>query len=535
MTASVTATQAARVAATATRRRFLTVTGAAAALALGTALTGPRAQAVSAASTDSRHLFTLGVASGEPLPEAVVIWTRLAPDPLAPFGGMDPERSVPVEWEVAESEDFRRVVRRGTAFARPEYAHTVHVDVRGLRPWRHYFYRFRARGQISPVGRTRTAPAPDAAVPSLTLAFASCQAWFDGYYTAYGDLARRDHDVVLFLGDYIYEFGAAKGYRPGDADPHAMRQTVTLDEYRERYALYKLDPDLQAAHAAAPWIVTFDDHEIVDNWADEAHPSAPPAEFLVRRANGFRAYWEHMPLRLGDLPNGPDMRFYRRLRYGSLAEFSILDTRQYRSDQANGDGIKPPSDASRDPSRTFTGEEQERWLLDGLAASTARWNVLGQQTAMAQLDTVAGPGVAVPMDTWDGYTASRDRVLGGAHERGVRNLVSLGGDLHRSVASDLRLDFDDPDSPVVGTEFVGTSISSGMDGVDHDPGGLTLLAENPHIRFHNFQRGYVSCVATDTEWTAEYRVVDRVTTPGGTVSTRGTLVVEDGRPGIQTA
>ncbi|RKN08414.1 alkaline phosphatase D family protein [Streptomyces radicis] len=527
-------------AAASTRRSFVTVTGAAAALALTGALTSgddatAAAAAAAAARVDRRPLFTLGVASGDPLPDTVVIWTRLAPEPLAPFGGMD-RGPVEVRWEVSETESFGRIVRRGTATARPEYAHTVHVDVRGLRPWRHYFYRFRVGGQLSPVGRTRTAPAPEDRLTSMTLAFASCQAWFEGFYTAHADLARRDHDVVLFLGDYIYEFGADKGIRPGSGDLHATRQTVTLDEYRERYALYKLDPDLQAAHACAPWIVTMDDHEVVDNWADEIpHPGGPADQFLVRRANGFRAYWEHMPLRLAQRPTGPDMRLHRRLRYGTLVELSILDTRQYRSDQAMGDGIKPPNPGSLDPARTLTGDEQERWLLDGLAASRTRWNVLGQQNAMARLEMVPGPERGVPMDTWDGYAASRDRVLGGAHERGVRNLISLGGDLHRSVASDLKLNFDDPGSATVGTEFVGTSISSGMDGMDHDEDGLTLLAENPHIGYHNVQRGYVSCRITPDEWTSDYRVADRVTTPGGRMSTRARLVVENGRPGIQHA
>ncbi|MFD6691038.1 alkaline phosphatase D family protein [Streptomyces bacillaris] len=519
----------------ATRRRFLTVTGAAAALALaGSLVETPNARGTPTAYRDPRPLFTLGVASGDPLPDGVVIWTRLAPDPLAPFGGMD-QRRVPVEWEVAETADFGRATRRGTAQARPEHAHTVHVDVRGLRPWRHYFYRFRAGGQISPVGRTRTAPAPKTAVSSLSLAFASCQAWFEGFYTAHADLARHDHDVVFFLGDYVYEFGADTGVRPGSGEQHALRHATTLDDYRERYALYKLDPDLQAAHAAAPWVVTLDDHEIVDNWADETDPNDPAADLLVRRANGFRAYWEHLPLRLDRLPEGPNLRLYRRLRYGTLAEFHLLDTRQYRSTQATGAGTKPPSPESADPGRTLTGAAQERWLLDGLANSKTRWNVLGQQTAMAQLDTAAGAEVAVPMDSWDGYPASRERILGGAHRRGVRNLVSLGGDLHRSVASDLKLNFSDPDSPTVGTEFVGTSVSSGMDGVDHDPRGLTLLAENPHIRYHNSQRGYVRCTVTEREWTTDYRVADRVTTPGGTVTTRARLVVQDGRPDIQPA
>jgi phosphodiesterase/alkaline phosphatase D-like protein len=518
-----------------TRRSFLTVTGAAAALALTGSL--PDVEPANAGPTgavDRRDPFTLGVASGDPLPDAVVIWTRLAPEPLAPFGGMD-RRPVEVEWQVAEDEDFRRVVRQGAAQARPESSHSVHVDVRGLRPWRHYWYRFRVNGVLSPVGRTRTAPSPDAVIPELSLAFASCQAWWEGWYTAYADLAERDHDVVFFLGDYIYEFGIDRGIRPHSNEPYITQQTVTLDEYRVRYASYKMDPDLQAAHASAPWVVTLDDHEVVDNWADEAHPSAPPAQFLVRRANAFRAYWEHMPLRLAQLPNGPDMQLYRRIRYGRLAEFSVLDTRQYRSDQAYGDGTKAPGPETKDPARTITGDAQEKWLLDGWTAMQSRWNVLAHQTAMARLDTKDGPQVLVPMDTWDGYEASRDRVLGGAVQRRVRNLVSIAGDLHRSVASDLKLDFTNPDSPTVGSEFVGTSITSGIDGMDLDPAGQTLLKENPHIKFGNFQRGYVSCSITPQRWISDYRVVDKVSVPNGTVSTRAKLLVEDGRPGIQTA
>jgi phosphodiesterase/alkaline phosphatase D-like protein len=515
-----------------TRRSFLTVTGTAAALAL----TGSLPEIGSAAAgwtgrPDRRDPFTLGVASGDPLPDAVVIWTRLAPEPLAPFGGMD-RRPVDVQWQVAEDEHFRRIVRHGETKARPESSHSVHVDVRGLRPWRHYWYRFRVNGRFSPVGRTKTAPPADANLPELSLAFASCQANWEGWYTAYADMAKRDHDVVFFLGDYIYEFGIDRGIRPDSNETYITQQTVTLDEYRQRYAAYKLDPDLQQAHAVAPWIVTLDDHEVVDNWADDAHPSAPPAQFLVRRANAFRAYWEHMPLRLAQLPTGPDMQLYRRIQYGRLAEFSVLDTRQYRSDQAYGDGTKAPGPETKDPTRTITGDAQEKWLLDGWTASRARWNVMAHQTAIARLDTKDGPDVLVPMDTWDGYEASRDRVLGGAAQRKVRNLVSIAGDLHRSVASDLKLDFTDPASPTVGAEFVGTSITSGIDGMDLDPGGQTLLNENPHIKFGNFQRGYVSCNVTPQRWISDYRVVDKVSVQNGTVSTRTKLVVEDGIPGI---
>jgi alkaline phosphatase D len=441
-------------------------------------------------------------------------------------------RPMGVQWQVAEDERFRKIVREGAVQARPESSHAVHVDVRGLRPWREYWYRFRVGSRLSPVGRTKTAPAPDAAVPELTVAFASCQAWWEGWYTAHADLAKRNHDLVVFLGDYIYEFGIDRGVRPHSGEDYVTRETVTLDEYRNRYASYKMDPDLQAAHASAPWVVTMDDHEVVNNWADEAHPSAPPAQFLVRRANAFRAYWEHMPLRLA--PSGSNLQLYRRFRYGRLAEFSVLDTRQYRSDQAYGDGSKAPGPETKDPSRTLTGDDQEKWLLDGWSASRSRWNVLAQQNALARLDVKDGSGILVPMDTWDGYEASRDRVLGGAHQRKLSNLVSIGGDLHRSVASELKLDFADPGSPTVGTEFVGTSISSGLDGEDLDPGGQTLLNENPHIKYCNFQRGYVSCSITPERWISDFRVADRVTVPDGTMSTRTKLLVEDGRPEIHS-
>jgi phosphodiesterase/alkaline phosphatase D-like protein len=518
-----------------TRRRFLTGTGAAAALAVTGTLVGVRPGVSSAEGRESRQLFTLGVASGDPLPDAVVIWTRLAPDPVAPFGGM-PDRHVSVQWQVAEDEGFRRVVRHGTATARPELSHAVHVDVRGLRPWRHYFYRFQAMGQLSPVGRTRTAPAPGADITELNLAFASCQQWNTGHYTAHADIARRDHDVVFFLGDYIYETGipADGGVRRQAVGEDAAREAFTLDDYRAKYALYKLDPNLQAAHAAAPWVPTMDDHEVENNWCGPYSLDLPdPAGFLVRRANAFRAYWEHMPLRLAQLPEGPDMRLYRRLAYGRLAEFSVLDTRQYRSNQVAEGAWVSPDDESRDPSRTITGDVQERWVLDGLAASAARWNVLAQQVLMMPVDRLAGPGAESPMGTWEGYSASRDRVLGGLHERGVRNLVVLTGDVHANFAGDLKLDFAAPQSPTVGAEFVGTSISSEGDGTDIDAWGRTILAEGPHLRFMNHQRGYVSCRVTPSEWTSEYRVADRVSDGEGTMSTRATLTVQDGVPGVQ--
>jgi alkaline phosphatase D len=511
------------------RRRFLTATGAAAALAF---IGGPPGTSRGTAARPRSYPFTLGVASGDPLPDSVVIWTRLAPDVLDPFGGME-YKPFPVQWQVAEDDRFRRVVREGTASARPEYVHSVHVDVRGLRPGREYFYRFKAGPELSPVGRTKTAPAAGASVAALAVGFASCQAYFDGYYTAYGHMAREDLDVVLHLGDYLYEYGVQTNGGRGETLPDSFyRTTVTLDEYRGRYALYRRDPDLQAAHAASPWIVTWDDHEVVDNWADENHPSAPPADFLVRRANAFRAYWEHMPLRPPLEPQGPDLPLYRRFTFGSLAEFSVLDTRQYRDDQACNDQLAYDCAERLDPARTLLGAEQEQWLLDGLGRSQATWNVLAQQIMIAQLDFDGGPAQGFGPDLWDGYVPARERLFDGLVERQVTNPVVLTGDIHRSFAADLKRNFDDPASPTIATEFVGTSISSGGDGADMDDLGRTFLAANPHLRFYNQQRGYVRCDITPERWDATYRVVPYVRQPGAPISTRATLTVEAGVPGV---
>lgn len=518
------------------RRRFLGYAGSAGLGAMALAFGPLQHQAAGrtrAAARFTGYPFSLGIASGDPLPGAVVLWTRLAPEPLASLGGMD-QHPVPVHWQVAEDERFTRVVRGGTATAKAEYAHSVHVDVRGLRPGREYFYRFRAGDDISPTGRTKTAPPPEATVSAFKFGMVSCQAWFDGYYTAYRHLAEEDLDLVVHLGDYLYEYGVqTNGGRPDAVLPDKFfGPTVYLSDYRDRYALYKLDPDLQAAHAAAPWIVTWDDHEVVDNYAGLAHPSAPQEEFLVRRANAYRAYWEHMPLRTLE-PAGPDLTLYRRFTFGRLLELSVLDTRQYRSDQACGDGLDTNCAQRLDPARTLLGDTQEQWLLDGLAQSPATWNVLAQQIMLSQVDFDTNPGQSLSMDMWDGYKPARDRVLDGLVERRVRNPIVLSGDFHRSMAANVKQDFDDPASPTVATEFLGSSISSGMDGADMDQFGTQFLAANDHIRFYNGQRGYLTFDVTPGTWNAAYRVVPYVRQRGAPVFTRASFAVEDGRPGLQ--
>jgi alkaline phosphatase D len=515
------------------RREFVGISGmSAVALAFGL---NDIAWAETRATAKFRdYPFSLGVASGDPLPDSVVLWTRLAPEPLSSTGGVDRVR-FPVHWQVAEDQSFTKVVREGTALALPEYVHSVHVDVRGLRPGREYYYRFKAGSEISPVGRTKTAPKPGTTPAAFRFAAAACQAWYDGYYTAYGHLANEDLDLVLHLGDYIYEYSVwTRGGRPDAELPDKYdRVTVTLADYRDRYALYKLDPNIQAAHAAAPWILTWDDHEVVNNYmGDDDNRGTPPEEFLIRRANAYRAYWEHQPLRVPH-PVGPDMRLYRRFAFGNLVQFNVLDFHQYGDPFACGGGVHVDCPERLDPARTLLGDEQEAWLLDGLSRSSTVWNVLAQQRMMAQLRRNTSAGPAIPMTYWDGYTPARDRILTALTERNVSNPISLSGDLHRSLAAELKQDFDDPDSATVATEFEISSISSGEDGTDIDPFGENLLASNPHLKFYNSQRGYVRFTATPSAWQADYRVVPYVRERGAPISTRASFLTENGRPGVQ--
>jgi alkaline phosphatase D len=476
--------------------------------------------------------FTLGVASGEPSPDGAVIWTRLAPSPLADdgLGGM-PDSAVDVEWEVASDERFAEVVQRGFATAAPELAHSVHVELSGLRPGADYFYRFRTGGHISPVGRTRTAPATGSLAP-MTMCFVSCSNYEQGWFTAYRRLAEEHPDLVVHLGDYQYEYAAGRSTASsGNVRDHVGPETVTLANYRQRYAQYKTDADLQAAHAAAPWLAVFDDHEVADNWADEV-PSEPQPGFLDRRAAAMQAYYENMPLRRSAMPRGIDMQLYRRVQWGGLAMFHMLDTRQYRDDQACGDEVRTDCVERTDPARTLTGTEQERWLLNGFQQSRARWDVLGQQVFFSQIDLTPGPGRGINPDAWDGYTANRDRIVAGLVDSPVRNAVVLTGDVHSHWAAEVHENFDDPSSKVVATELVTTSITSGGDGSDSRDDTSAVLAENPHIRYFNNRRGYVRTRITHDELRADFRVVPFVSRPDAPVHTGASFVVPDGEPAL---
>ncbi|EDY43826.1 alkaline phosphatase D family protein [Streptomyces sp. SPB074] len=524
------------------RRGFLTMTGAAAALAFAVNL--PAAGSAAAAELDAKAVkadpFTLGVASGDPLPQSVLLWTRLAPAPFAADGGM-PRGRVTVRWELAHDARFTRVVKRGATTAHPEFGHTVHVEVPGLDTDRVYFYRFRAGTWISPVGRTRTAPAPNARPTAMTLAAVSCQAYHDGYFTAYRHLANEDVDLVFHLGDYLYEYavsavGGNRKYTDRRLPAVFNRETLTLEDYRLRYALYKSDPDLMAAHAAHPFVVTWDDHETENNYADDTPENdVPPEEFLLRRAAAYRAYWENQPLRAPQRPTGPDMRLYRRRHWGRLAQFDVLDTRQYRSDQAYGDGWQVPGPESEDPARTLTGATQERWLIDGWKSSGATWNVVPQQVTFAQRKDRATDGFKLSMDSWDGYPASRQRLLDGWRASGKDNLMVLTGDVHVHYGFDLKADFADPASKTLGTEIVTSSVTSGGDGADKPANWDTYMAANPHLRFYNGRRGYALVTLGTKAARADWKTVSAVTTPGAPLRVAGSFVTEAGRPGLTPA
>ncbi len=479
--------------------------------------------------------FQLGVASGDPEADGFVLWTRLAPQPLN-GGGMPPE-PVLVHWQVAEDEAMTKVVASGKEVATPDWGHSVHVEVTGLKPDRWYWYQFKAGREVSPRGRTRTLERPDKAAAEtslLKIAFASCQHFEAGYYTAYEHMLAESPDLVFHLGDYIYE-GSEKD---AGVRRHIGPEIQTLEDYRNRHAQYKTDPALQAMHHAAPWVVTWDDHEVDNNYAGETPEEKGMVDreiFLKRRAAAYQAYYEHMPLRAACVPKGPGMKLYRSVRHGSLVDFHVLDTRQYRTDQPYGDGMKAPGPDVLRPDGTMMGQIQRDWLMGELKRSHATWNVLAQQVMMARVDFAPGNEVECSMDQWPGYEAERRALLRAFSDLKVSNPVVLTGDIHSHWANDLVTDFDQPDSKVVGTEFVCTSITSAGDGADYRPGFPRFSVENPFVKYHSARRGYVSCTIGEKSWRSDFRTVDYVTRPGSALSTPASFVVENGGTGMQLA
>lgn len=490
---------------------------------------------VHAAAGLPHGLFSLGVASGDPEPDSVILWTRLAPQPMEPDGGM-PATPVSVRWEVAEDEAFSRVVRSGLVRAEARWGHSVHVDARGLRPGRAYFYRFIAGGEVSPIGRTRTAPARGAPVDRLRLCFASCQKYEAGFYAAWRHVVAEDPDLILFLGDYIYE-GA-----PSIKDAvrlHRNPEPMDLAAYRVRYATYKLDPLLQAAHHAAPWALTWDDHEVANDYAGALEQgNGDPAAFLRRRAAAYQAYYEHLPLRARP-PHGPDMRLYRTLDWGNLAQLQIVDDRQYRGPHA----CQPPGlveahkpyrskiDACADlytPYRTMLGAAQEKWLDETLAKTGAQWNLLTQQTLMRQTVQHYEHGKAeYSADNWSGYPAARDRIFRRWVEAGTSNPLALGGDIHAFAAADIR-NPDHPDGAPIASEFVGGSITS----LRPDPDFKPLAAANGLAFAENDVRGYGRLNIDAKGGSVTYRGLADARREDSQISDIARFSLEAGRPGL---
>jgi alkaline phosphatase D len=519
---------------TADRRRLLQIAAAAALAAWGprSAFSQPRLR---------DDPFTLGVASGAPGSSTVVLWTRLTGDGL----GRD---TVPVRWEIAHDEAFQRIAQHGVAPAPAELAHSVHVEAHGLEPDRWYFYRFAAGGWRSPIGRTRTLPAPDAMVARLRVAYASCQRWEHGYFGAYRQLRADQPDLVLFLGDYIYEYpGALSGVRGVTGF-----WVTSLDDYRQRHALYKSDRDLQALHAACPWLVTWDDHEVQNDYAGlAAGNSGPPwADFRARRAAAYQAYYEHMPLSasaltgaMQGLSGGAEMRLYSQFRYGRLAQIDLLDLRQYRAPQActprgraGGGEIDPQGcEALADPRRSMLGAAQEQWLHAQLASGEAAWTVLAQGTLFGQCNLRAAPAHRIWNDGWDGYPAARRRLTDALQASGARNAVLLGGDVHQNWVGHVKQDYARPDSANVAVEFCGTSVTSRPRGSKADA-LPKLLQTNPHFVYADAtHRGYGLADFTPARLQVQLRVADDVAKPDTAVRTLASFAVEAGRAQVERA
>lgn len=487
--------------------------------------------------------FGLGVASGSPTHDSVVLWTRLMQPALH-----DPNSlGIPVRWEISDDDGFSRIKQSDQSLALPGLGYSVHVEVQGLAPDRWYFYRFMVGDAVSAVGRTRTFPSPDAAVAGLRLAYASCQRWEHGYFSAYRHMVHENLDLVMFLGDYIYEYPrAANSVRTATGG-----WVLTLDDYRQRYATYKQDADLQAMHAACPWLITWDDHEVQNDYAGLTVGENGPevADFAARRTAAYQAFYEHMPLRatvltraVAGLASGAEMRIYNRSQFGRLASFTMLDARQYKSPQVcTRDGkrgsspVNPATCAGwNDPARTMLGFEQERWLESDWGSTRGKstaWNIVGQQSLIGQRNWRSGPEQSLWNDGWDGYSAARTRMTDSARKHDLANLVVLGGDVHENWVGSIKTDYSTPSSAAVGVEFCGTSITSRS-------GGNGKLAEtlvaNPHFVFADAERkGYGVVDISPGQIKTTLRVVSDVTRQDASIESLAQFSVVNGRPVVE--
>ena len=503
-----------------------------------TDLAGGARAAVSVSTSDDP--FSLGVASGMPRPDSVVLWTRLAPRPYEPLGGL-PDQPISVRWELAEDDRFSRLLRSGEVHAVPEHAHSVHVEVKSLPADRRFFYRFimgkGAASVASPVGRTRTAPALDAAVGRLRLALASCQHYEQGSYVAHRDIAVQDLDFVLFVGDYIYESTNPRYL----LRPHEGPPPTTLAGYRARHATYKLDADLRASHAAHPWVLTWDDHEVVNDYAGDrvrGDDGLDPRLFLRRRAAAYKAYFEHLPVSPRMAPSGPQMRIHDRYLWGQLAELWTLDCRQYRSVQACADGsaggrLVGSCNELWDTSRTVLGSDQNQWLQQGLVQSIRPWKLLGQGSQMSEATLPSPLGRRIQSDGWDGYPVARQQLLRTLSDAKLRGVLSLGGDVHRHVAANLRAVAGDEKSPVLASEFVCSSISSRS---LPDAAMALLRSANPDmVHARSDERGYALVDITPSAATCDFRSTPFPARSEAKLYSQARYVVQANEPGVDAA
>jgi alkaline phosphatase D len=474
--------------------------------------------------------FTLGVASGYPTPRSVVLWTRLAPEPFSPDGGITVP-VIPVQWELATDENMRSVVRSGVEYASAEWAHSVHVEPDWLEAGRDYWYRFTVGRARSPIGRTRTAAAANDANARLRLALASCQHYEQGYFSPLRHIAADNPDLVVHVGDYIYEYNTIS---EGIVRRHNLPEAYTLEDYRARYALYKSDPDLLAAHAVCPWLVTWDDHEVDNDYAGGISEEDDSGElFLARRAAAYRAYYEHMPLPRRAVPSGAHMRLYAQRTFGNLASIYMLDQRQYRAPEACGLTGKPAGNRGNCaelslPTRTMLGASQEGWLEAQLRRSRTKWNLLAQGTVMSYLDEDPGAEKLFWSDSWNGYPAAREQVVSLLERTQVSNPVVLTGDIHSFLVGGLNRVADNPESPLIATELVTTSVSSwGIPQQTLDAwrsiNPNVLLATSSH-------RGYVRLDITPERLSADLVGIESAQDPLAAARTIQKIVIESNQP-----
>ncbi len=486
--------------------------------------------------------FSLGIASGSPTSDSIVLWTRLG---LAEVEAAGRSRSpIPVAWQIAHDRNFGHIAKQGEVLASPTLAHAVHAEVSGLEPDREYFYRFISGDAVSATGHTRTFPETNAAVKKLRIAYASCQQWGNGYYSAYRHMLAEQVDVVMFLGDYMYEYPASK---PFDIRPTTGGWITTLDGYRSRYALHKSDKDLQAMHAACPWIVTWDDHEVQNDYA-ATHPGnsgKPVDDFMARRRAAYQAFYEHMPVRreqFASLLNGlsTEVRVFGNIAYGQLANIYMLDNRQHRDLQActrngrpGGSRVDPSTCAIwNDPQRTLLGSKQEAWLNAEFASARTTWNVIGLQSVFGPRNFSTDGGQSYSNDGWDGYPAARNRLIDSMRNTQLANPVMLGGDVHQNWVGNILADYNNPASKKIGVEFCGTSITSLTMLTNAEQ--AKIIERHPHFVFGDCEsRGFGVVEITPTHMTTTLKAVRDATDPLSDAFTLARFHVEAGQNDVK--